>query len=292
MAKEWRITPKEKIERAVAKRMERAAKIVQPTGTAMQPVRFRSFDGLERGDEIAAIFSAKGRGRAIISSLAKERGGKELWSLFLQAKDAGFLTRGTDPKIPTIKMLFPDAPISWAKNYLLTEAKDREYIRDELMPAAITNRDAIIAEPERIEIILREHFGRVGHAAKKVIDEKKLVAARKTMSGDHKDVVLFGKRYWPLIDKSHFDYDFEQLSAAWWSFNDMWIMARLGNSPGACAHGIRFLVGRLQRFVSGQDAGSPVRENMRRMLYVIADLADALEACPDGVCDPPTFPRG
>lgn len=136
------------------------------------------------------------------------------------------MTRGTNPQTPNIKLLFPDAPIGWAKNYLLSEPKDRAYIHDELMPAAIANKDAIIAEPEKIETILREHFARVGHAKKIAEVERKAGIAKTVMNPLEKEVILFGKRFWPIVDKTQFDYDYDQLTAAWFTFNDVWLMAR------------------------------------------------------------------
>jgi hypothetical protein len=228
----------------------------------------------------------------MITRLAKEkRGGKEIWSLILQAKDEGFLTRLAEPTIPTIKFLFPDAPASWTKNYLLTEAKDRAYVRDELMPAAIANKDAIVAAPEQIEIILREHFARVGHAKKMAEVERKAEATRQVMNPNEKEIILFGKRFWPIVEKTQFDYDYNQLTAAWFAFNDIWLMARLGNSPGGCAHGVRFAVQRLIRYSNGQES-TPVRNNFRLVFGAMLAIADALEANPGGKFDPPLLPLG
>lgn len=286
MIREFRTRPQFVAEHAVSKRIARASEATKPG-----PATFRSFADLARGDEIAALFLSCGHARTMIQRLAKDRGGKDIWSLILQSRDAGFLTHGTNPSLPTIKLLFPDAPLSWTKNYLLTEAKDRAYIRDELMPAMIANKEALIATPERIEIILREHFAKVGHQKKLAAIEVKAEVAKAVMNPHEKEVFLFGKRFWPIVEKTNSDYDFEQLTAAWFTVNDMWGLGKSGGqSAGACAHAVRFAVGRLERYATGQEA-TPVRNNFRRVFHVMRSIADALEKPEGDKFDPPMKPR-
>jgi hypothetical protein len=48
---------------------------------------------------------------------------------------------------------------------------------------------------------------------------------------NEKEVILFGKRFWPIIEKTQFDYDYEQLTAAWFTFNDIWFAAMKAPQP-------------------------------------------------------------
>lgn len=247
-----------------------------------------SFRGWPRAEEVAAIYQNRNVYSRIGAALNK-KGGAKIWDLILQAMDAGFLTTNSIcPNEINLGILFPNAPQRFRGSRLLIDKNDLKVVTDQIMPAAIANRNAILADPDNIESIIRDHAVRLRDAAMAEQYAKKIQAAKATMKADEHEVVIFGKTFWPIFDwDPELAYDYETLRVAVWTFRELHLMARSTSdpSPRSSALHIRYSIKFLWRCADKQ---------MRKILHLITDLTRALEANPNGHLDPgerlPTMP--
>ncbi len=185
----------------------------------------------------------------------------------------------------TARILFPASPRAWWTKYDLTDAKKRAHVRDIVMPAAIANRDAILAAPERIEEILAAH----AHNTRKVVTERKLTETLRQMPAEQQhEITVFGERLWPCPPTSAYDYD--QLRAAIWYFRDInnWLeSSHVGRSIGSRALTIRHST-RWPWEYANRALGTD-RAKMQKVYQLIDHITHLLETNPDGECKwPPT----
>jgi hypothetical protein len=213
--------------------------------------RKHAFHGLKRGEQIALVYSDS-KTRTTISKCVEQHGGLAIWDMILTAFDAGFLI-GTNlqTKKCSLRILFPNAPSQYCSMFDLSKQTDRKQVRDFLLPAAMANREAIIADPGNIEAIIKQHEQQLraaGDAAKRA---QKLEAAKATMKANECEVLLYGRQFWPILDLPHpdFGYTFEQLQHAVWFFREISGIAlqanRNDNKSAALAvrHAIKWLNG-------------------------------------------------
>jgi hypothetical protein len=245
---------------------------------------------LPRGEEAYAIL-ANGKARATIGRICSKKGaGQEIWNLILAAIDHGFLTQ-TDADITTlsVRALFPNSPRGWWLKYNLTNQKHREHVRDVIMPAAIANKEAILKSPCEIDRIIAEHFKATAATVQKEAAEKKVVAAIKALPAREREVIFYGERMWPVANPT---YDFDQLCAAIWSFQDLnrWLLQTPDNSVGSRGRIIRFTTKWMQEYINRMvpsEAGSRIKK-----IYLLIDkLSRALENNPNGECRVPPPPH-
>jgi hypothetical protein len=241
-----------------------------------------------RGQEVHEIITHKDA-RVVLGKAIRERGGKEIWSLILLAIDHGFLT-STDMAFSkiTARILFPNAPRSWATKFDLTDSKTRVHVRDVIMPSAIANRDAILKAPKRIEQILAAHATEARKAEVARRDAEALAKSKQQMLPSEHEVVMFGERMWPAINAT---YDYDQLRAAIWTFRDLnnWLSA---SRDGANA-GSRAIIFRLTTKWYSEYADRALKMEDRAKIKKIFGLVDLLTRLllknPDGECKwPPT----
>jgi hypothetical protein len=133
-----------------------------PSKTEVQIERIGTrhpFHGRKRGEEVAAIY-CNHKTRTMIGAAINKR--KEIWPLILQVLDAGLLvpTEGV-MKHSNLGILFPNATLGFRQRYDLTNRLDFQAVTNEIMPAVLANREAIAAEPERIEEIIKAHAQRL-----------------------------------------------------------------------------------------------------------------------------------
>jgi hypothetical protein len=121
--------------------------------------------GLNRADEVYAIFQEPNCRVTLVKAI-RSYGGSKIWNLVLQAIDAGFLTPTQKSFAqPNLGFLFPNAPQRFRNKYLLTDRRDLKTVEQAIMPAAIANQAAILAAPENIETIIRDHEIQLRNAA-------------------------------------------------------------------------------------------------------------------------------
>ena len=240
------------------------------------------FYGMSRSAEIAALYR-HGTSRWLIGSVLKKRGGKALWDLILIAADAGFLTpHNSHPNQPTIRLLFPATPSHVAADYLLTSQQVLADLRDRIMPILLANREAFIAAPDQFHLIVKRHEESRRQQTMTETRNNKLVTARQSLPANETEVILFGKHFWPIVDIDDPDqrYDYQQLQAAAWFFDDALKLARNGkdNSPKSCGMKIRFLVKRMVQF--NDTIPIDMRKRWRQMLGLITELTRIMEQAP------------
>ena len=129
----------------------------QPSETP-KPITSKSgFYEAPRAQEIAAKFLNKD-GRSVLSKIWKDRNGKQIWELITTALDGGLLVETTRTNIsPTLNLLFPLAPFSYASRFDLTKPPQRKHVKDQILPAMIACRDKLLAEPKRMREIMAEY---------------------------------------------------------------------------------------------------------------------------------------
>ena len=261
-----------------------------------------------RGADIWRAYTATQTRTMIGAVLAeKTKAAKEIRGLLLQAIDVGFVTTTAlgFEKI-SLRTLFPGAPRGYCTRFNLADKADRETVISRIMPAAIANRDKVIASPDQLESIVNQHWSGVQQTARAVEHEAKAKVALAVMPASEAETIMFGARLWPRVDDRFGEYDYDQLRAAIWYFRDIdnWLIgSRVGNSPASRAIVIRLSVRwfheyTIRAFKGGKydheqaergayDAASRVRR-IYRLIHAIAGL---LEENPDGACVMPVSPK-
>lgn len=242
-----------------------------------------SFYGFPKAEDVAAIY-LNGKMRSLISGAVRAHGGKDVWKLIVEALDAGLL-RPTDVELKqlTLKVLFPNAPMTFTRNFLLADKKDRERVRNDIFPAAIANRDQVLAAPDQLPIIVREYTQRKYAEAESKRAEEKAVKARAAMPANQREVILFGKRFWPLVESNpNLLYEYDQIVAAAWFFDDAYRMAKQtpDNSPKSCGIKIRHMMKWLVHYLSNIPDDQS-RSAMRQVIQLVVDITRAMETAPE-----------
>jgi hypothetical protein len=244
-----------------------------------------AFYDLPRGDEIARTLLSKEAPHRIGRSI-NARGGKEIWSLILQCYDAGFLRNSKYSPGGTgqlsLMLLFPHAPVTYAKRYLVTDQKDRSFIRERIIPAAMAYRDELLAAPDSLEQIVQKYERTNREQATAKIRERRLATARQNLDPTQPEVILYGHHFWPILDIDDPDqrYDYATLTAAAWFFADALSLAMAkteDNSPRSCGMKIRFLVKRFSLFNKTTDPHDPVRARWLKLFSLVHEMTRLLE---------------
>src|SRR4029077_9176691 len=99
--------------------------------------------------------------------------------------------------------------------------------------AMLANREAILAAPNNLDKILDENARRHAHKARTEADEKRFAQARERMGSGEEEIIMYGQRFWPVIDNRMGVYDYPTLCLAIWHYQDQlrWLsMSRAGES--------------------------------------------------------------
>lgn len=247
--------------------------------------------GLPRAEEVNAIYAGH-KAVNVIGRTVQARGGREIWSLILQAIDEGFVTRN-DMALATVtaRVLFPGSPRAWWQRYDLTNQKHRTELRDVIMPAAIANKEAILKAPHDIERILRLHAHNQAVAAEKEAKQRKIDAARKVMPANQSDIVMFGEWLWPAPEAT---YDYDQLCCAIWMFEDLnrWFsLSTVGQGAGSRAQMMRFTTKWISEYINHRSGAYLTYTKITKIYTLIDHLSRLLERNPGGECRVPPTPK-
>lgn len=260
---------------------------IVPTTEAGPPKlnKQHAFHDLPRGAEIAKTF-LRPDASARIGRVIKARHGKEIWNLILQCYDAGFLRDSTyapggTPNL-SLMLLFPRTPVSYAKRYMVTDQKDRDTIRERIIPAAMAHRDELLAAPDKLEQIVQKYERANREQAVAKVREQRLATARQNLDPTQPEVILYGHHFWPILDIDDPDqrYDYATLTAAAWFFADALSLAMAkteDNSPRSCGMKIRFLVKRFSLFNKTTDPHDPVRARWLKLFSLVHEMTRLLE---------------
>lgn len=150
--------------------------------------------------------------------------------------------------------------------------RHRDFVQKIIWPIAMANKEAVIADPMVLERL-------VNFRVEKNYAETRVDAAVKAMPDNEREIVLFGKRFWPRDDSQ--DYSYDECRAAGRFFRDLLHLCEMStglDNPGSRAMGIRASTRAVQRFLN------------RNVVILIDAISIAMENNPDGKCEWPPQP--
>jgi hypothetical protein len=252
------------------------------------------FYGKPRAEEVYSTFQDKDA-RYVIGKAISGRGGADIYEMILRALDCGFLQLNHNGLgKPNLRMLFSLGSRSFCQRFDLTNPKQRIQVRDDIVPAMIANREAILAAPDSLEKILDEHKRRAAQQARNAVDEMKLAQARESMGAGEQEIIMYGQRFWPVIDNRMGVYDYATLCLAIWHFQDQlrWIsMSRAGENVASQVILLRLGTKWLYQLANQGELGDKTRQRLKMFCTVIGTLADEYANNPTGECRPPVTPK-
>jgi hypothetical protein len=270
------------------------AEPVSQNGQNPQPRKVKTNDSLAkfpRSDEVRNLFE-NFHGRAALRKAVECYGGKEIWQLILDSIDNGLLRvqKGQENEGFSARMLFTDCPGRTELSRLeLTNRVHRKRVRDEIMPAAIANKEAIIAEPHRIAEILQAHKNRLAKERLESLEKKHLEKAVSAMEPGQEEVIVYGKHYWPPA----YDYNYDQIRCACWHFVGMQAYMLGGAHPKSVessAIAIRHAMKWIREYVAYRgDTDSIGQQNVKKIFDLVQAITQAWEANPEAPCKWPAL---
>jgi len=158
----------------------------------------------------------------------------------------------------------------------------------------LANREAIIASPDTLEQILDEDKRRAAQQVRDAVDEVRLAEAREKMNPAEEEIVMYGQRFWPVIDNRMGVYDYKTLCLAIWHFQDQlrWVStSRVGETVASQVIMLRLGTKWLYQLAKQGELGDKTRQRLRTFCTVIGTLADEYANNPAGECRPPVTPK-
>ena len=178
------------------------------------------FYGRPRADEVYSAFLDKDA-RSVVGKAIAGRGGADIYEMILKSLDLGFLRPNRDfLGRPNLRMLFSLGSRAFCQRFDLTNTKERVHVRENIFPAMLANREAILASPDDLEKILDDHKRRNAEQARKTHDDKRFTQAKEKMGPGEEEIIMYGQRFWPVIDNRMGVYDYPTLCLAIWHFQD------------------------------------------------------------------------
>jgi hypothetical protein len=262
-------------------------KMFKPTRTFRSADGAKAWDprnklfGLFRAADVNAIY--RGKMGQSIGIAAKARSGREIWQMILDAMDHGFATQNNNSSFEgklSLRALFTNAPTlqggerqkSYFNRYDLRNPKHREYVQNVIMPAALANKAAVIADPMRLEGFVSDYL--------REAEKNRVVTTTKELPADEYPAVMYGLHLWPR--PSHATYGYTTCRAACRYFEDLLKLCDQSTallSPKSKAMAIRFSTRAIQRYIDPE------------ILRLTDSIATAMENNPTGECDPPPMPH-
>src|SRR5262249_45833826 len=166
--------------------------------------------------------------------------------------------------------------------------------RKNISPAMLANHEAILASPDGLEKILDDYNRQIAEQARKTHDEKRFAEAKEKMGSDEEEIIMYGQRFWPVIDNRMGVYDYPTLCLAIWHFQDQlrWLsMSRAGESIGSQVIILRLGTKWLYQLAQQGEFGDKTRQRLKMFCTIIGTLADEYAANPTGDCRPPVTPK-
>lgn len=254
--------------------------------------------GLPRAEEVAAFYLETAT-RATLGKVFRTRGGRSIWDLVLAAIDGGVVTpthaviRPSPPTALTminLRLVLPDAALPYAMRYNLLKSNDRKVVAEDILPAAIANREAYLANPEDLERIVARH-GKPDPATIRVARQE--AAMRRAADAGQQRIVVFGELMWPHEQGL---YDYDQIRCAIWVFKDFRAIfhAPPGQHPGSQADYIKVSMIWLNQYIARIQVSEPAERHTHKMLRVLAllhKIADLMQRNPTGECVFPYSPK-
>jgi hypothetical protein len=252
------------------------------------------FYGKPRANEVYSTFLDKDA-RYVIGKAIRRRGGADIYDMILESLDCGFLRSNRNSLgSPSLRMLFSLGSHAFCRRFDLTDRKQRCKVRDEIFPAMIANREAILAAPDCLEQILDESARHLAEKARKEADEKRFAQARDKVGPGEEEIIMYGQRFWPVIDNRMGVYDYATLCLAIWHYQDQlrWVsMSRAGESVASQVIMLRLGTKWLYQLANQGELGDKTRQRLKMFCTIIGTLADEYANNPSGECKPPVTPK-
>jgi len=235
----------------------------------------------DQGAKVAAVFQSD-RARLALQRLVRlgkkkfAPGGKQLWAVVVELIDAGVLVSARGD-YANLRLLFPDAQFSYARKFDLGKHRDRHYVCEVIVPAAIGNKARYLADPTSLETLVREQ-------EKKMASQQHMANADKTMlaPGEEK-IVMFGECLWPRPPDQFYSY--KAVRSAVWVFLDWKNWGDQTATIGTQALNLRHFISEMEEFVRHEmEARMPFME----MSGVVKWLTRLWEKNPEARCEPPS----
>ena len=169
-------------------------------------------------------------------------------------------------------MLFSLGARAFCQRFDLTNTKQRVKVRNEIFPTMIANREAILAAPDNLEQILDEHKRRVAQQARDASDDVRFAQAREKMGPGEEEIIMYGQRFWPVIDNRMGVYDYATLCLAIWHFQDQlrWVsMSRAGESVASQVIILRLGTKWLYQLANQGELGDKTRQRLKMICTAV-----------------------
>jgi hypothetical protein len=241
--------------------------------------------GLLRAEEVYQFYDKDAR--TTIGKAIQSEGGSAIWNLILRALDAGFLVRTNSVGV-NLGLLFPRAERAYRQKFNLLDPDDREKVLDIILPAAIENRNEVLAHPARLEKIVNAYAKKQAVANREAAKQRQLDAKLKAMPANETEIVMYGDRLWPCTNGQSYTYD--QVRCAIWFFDDYLRALSEVCYPTPCDKAIaaRFSVKWFLEFTSRLETDTG---ELRRVFQLIQHLAGLLQQNSQGECRRPPYPH-
>lgn len=192
---------------------------------------------------------------------------------------------------PNLRLMFPTETrrCGFRESFDLRNKSDRDRIIQEVLPAALANKERLIADPTCLSAIVDEY-------RRQSLKTAKITIAAQTMPATQQRVAMYGVQLWPRVEVRFGEYEYEQLLAAVWYFrdNERWLaQSTIAETSEARAHYMRLsLWWPLQYFERQQSpAEREVWDRAKKICTLVSTIANLMRAKPDGECVVPPSPH-
>jgi hypothetical protein len=231
-------------------------------------------------------------GRVFVAPLRQlsQQANREVRPLIVMAVEAGFrsgegLARTTNT---TLRLLFPGGHAGYLDRFDLSRKADRQHVRERIMPAALANREAVVANPKVLEQVVFDHWRGRSAQRLEVVRTGRLAEAVAVLPDHEARIIIHGCDIWPRVD-DQFTYDFDQARVAAWFFRDQcaWLeMSSIAATAAARAIYVRNSVKWLAEYLRR------VREpNAAQVIRLVVRFAGLMERDPDARSVFPPSPK-
>jgi hypothetical protein len=246
---------------------------------------------MPRNQEVWGMFTDRNIWAALRDNI-KGSAGKEIWELILLAIDQGFIRpSNVTSKLLNAKLLFTGVSIGTElSHWNLATPKHRKHVQEIIMPAAIANKQAILAEPHKVMEIVDKYLQQQDEERQQEKKAKEVQVAVAQMLPGQQQIVTYGETMWPAsVNGSSYDYD--QIRAACWHFRS--IQNLLVNSPqNSSVQSEALLIRDSLKWISEYATHLGKQEKMSRIFKLVRAISFSLEKNAKGECKWPHHPHG
>jgi hypothetical protein len=240
--------------------------------------------GLPQADEISKVNLGKDQNSRLATILKKMKRDdrNDTWGLFVLAYESGLLTPN-DMAINinqplNLRVIFPWFPKQhrYAKKFDIRYRTSRELVRNDVIPVAIANKDAVMANPDLLEQLVYNERQR------RVRAEQETKAIESLQPGES-HIIVYGQTVWPRVNARSGSYSYEEICCAARIIRDA--DDNFKGEPKSRAINFRNSTKWLRRYCASvitKDADA--KASIERVHSLVHWLASFLEESPKGEC--------